>query len=378
MTPPEGGSEQSARSTRWLEPILAVGLYVASLTINSGEDWHYMWAVDLLTCAGAALSYRWPLAGALAGAVGLAAWLMVPDVVPSAGALAVLINVMAAFRQNLRWKIPLSVALAALGYLVLVMRAVRNPADHWATAAVLVLLLALAIGSGELGRRWQRLVQFEREQASAALDTFRLELARDLHDTVAQTLSTTAMRAHLALAEPGVPEAVRADLEWMAHECRSSAHDLRELLGRLRLGPTAPGVQPLANLETLRATVAAQADRLRAAGFDVSADVDITRLSAARAQALSAVTVEAVNNIVRHARPGTACEIRLADRDDYVVARFSNVAAPASVRTASPPAGMGLTGVRERLALLGGDCAYRLEGRGWTLSARLPHGVEQV
>lgn len=376
MTPPEGGSAQS--TTRWLEPILAVGLFVASLTINSGEEWHYMWAIDLLTCVGAAISYRWPLAGALAGAAGLGAWLLVPDVVPSAGALAVLINVMAAFRQNLRWKVPLSVALAALGYLVLVMRAIRNPADHWATAAVLVLLLALAIGSGELGRRWQRLVGLERERASAALDRFRLELARDLHDTVAQTLSATAMRAHLALAEPGVPEAVRADLEWMTQECRSSAHDLRELLGRLRRGPALPGVQPLASLDTLRATVAEQAERLRVAGFQVQADVEIARLSAARAQALSAVTVEAVNNIVRHARPGTACELRLADRGEHVVARFTNVAAPASMRSPIPPAGMGLTGVRERLALLGGDCEYRLDGRGWTLAARLPHGVEQV
>lgn len=376
MTPPEDGSARS--TTRWLEPILAVGLFVASLTINSGEQWHYMWAIDLLTCVGAGISYRWPLAGAVAGAASLGAWLMVPNVVPSAGALAVLINVMAAFRRNLRWKVPLSAALAVLGYVVLVMRAIRNPADHWATAAVLVLLLALAIGSGDLGRRWQRLVQLERERASAVLDTFRLELARDLHDTVAQTLSATAMRAHLALAEPDVPESVRADLEWMAHECRSSAHDLRELLGRLRHGPALPGVQPLANLDTLRATLAEQAERLQAAGFQVQADIDITRLSAARAQALSAVTVEAVNNIVRHARPGTACELRLADHGDHVVARFTNVAGPASMRSPGPTAGMGLTGVRERLALLGGDCSYRLDGGGWALAARLPHGVERI
>ncbi|MFT4217316.1 MAG: histidine kinase [Micropruina sp.] len=374
MAPPEG--ELEPVSNRWLEPILAGGVFFACLMINLGESWNYMWVIDLVTCVGAGLSYRWPKRGAIAVAVGVFSWLVIPGVVPSMSGLALLVNVMAAFRQNLRWKIPLTVASAVLGYVVMVSRSIQSAETHWVTAAVLVLLFALAIGSGELGRRWQRLVQLERERGNAELDAFRLELARDLHDTVAQTLSSTAMRAHLALAEPGLPDQFRADLEWMAQECRASAHDLRELLGRLRQGPSG-SAQPLANLDTLRATVADQAERLRAAGFRVEAEVEIERLSAARAQALSAVTVEAVNNIVRHAQPGTACGLRLKDDGSDVVARFTNVAAPAT-NGLTPPAGMGLTGVRERLALLGGHCTYRRDGRGWELLARLPHGVEYV
>lgn len=356
----------------WLEPGLALALLTASLVVNAGEQWPYMWVVDLVCCAGASISYRWPLPGAVAVAFGLLVWLVIPaEVLPSMSGLALMINVMAAFRQSLSWRIPLAVGLGALGYLALVFRSVEDSGLHWATGIVLLLLMVLAIAAGEVWRRWRRLLELERERAEAELQAFRLELARDLHDTVAQTLSATAMRANLALGD--APSGVlRDDLEWMATECRSSAHDLRQLLGRLRGSGTHSTEAELASVDTLRTTVEAQAERLRAAGFPVVCDVGIDRLSAARAQALSAVTVEAVNNILRHAAPGTSCELNLAEDGPDVVATFRNVTGS----TASRPAGMGLTGVRERLALLGGDSEVRRSGSQWELIARLPHGTE--
>lgn len=358
----------------WLEPALALALLIASLAINAGEQWPFVWGVDLVCCAGAATSYRWPVAGAIAVALGLSVWLVIPaEVVPSVSGLALMINVMAAFRQNLSWRILLTLILGALGYVALVVRSVGDPGLHWATGTVLLLLLMLAIGAGEMWRRWQRLLQLERERAEVELQEFRLELARDLHDTVAQTLSATAMRANVALAgAPDSPELTR-ELEWIATECRSSAHDLRQLLGRLRASGTTTTEPELASIETLRATVRGQAERLRAAGFDVTCHVGIERLSAARAQALSAVTIEAANNIVRHAVPGTPCELDLVEDGPDVVATFRNTHAGS---TAAARPGMGLTGVRERLALLGGGSEVHRTGSRWELVARLPHGVE--
>lgn len=354
----------------WLEPMLALLLMITSLALNVGERWPLMWVVDLICCVGAAISGRWPLPGAAIVALGLTVWTAIPpEVVVSVSGLALMINVIAAFRTNLSWRIPLTLAFAALGYFTLVARNV-DPSVHWATGLVLLLILGLAIGAGMLWRRWQQLLQLERERSEAELREFRLELARDLHDTVAQTLSATAMRANLTLGDPTVSPELREDLEWIATQCRSSAHDLRQLLGRLRASATQE--PEFASVDTLRATVESQAERLRAAGFSVTCNVGIDRLSAARAQALSAVIVEAANNIVRHAVPGTACDLDLAEDGPDVVASFRNTCATAT----TPKPGMGLTGVRERLALLGGSSEVRRKGPQWELVARLPHGVE--
>lgn len=365
-----GRRRHSAGEALWLEPGLAALLFVVSLVLNSGEPWRPILAIDLVCCVGAALSYRYPAVGQAMVALGMAVWLFIPDVLASVSGMAYLIAVMAATRRNLAWKIPLIIGFTALGYVTLIWR--LGPSSQYVAGGIVLLTLTVvAIGAGELWRRWQRLLELEREHAEAELQAFRLELARDLHDTVAQTLSATAMRANLALGD-APSGALREDLEWMATECRSSAHDLRQLLGRLRSSGADPTKPELASVDTLRATVAAQAERLRAAGFSVGGEVGIERLSAARAQALSAVTVEAVNNILRHGAPGTSCELNLVEDGPDVIATFRNVAAS----TATGPPGMGLTGVRERLALLGGDSEVRRSGSQWELVARLPHGVE--
>lgn len=368
------GREGAFAEARWLEPALATALLVVCLLINSGDPWPYIWITDLVCCVGAALSYVRPVAGALLVGGGVAVWLMIPGVLPSVSGLAMLIVVMAACRRDLPWKWPLALGAVVLGYLVLVDRSMEDTAQRWGPSAVLLLLLGLAMGSGELWRRWQHLLQVERQSAADELDSFRVALARDLHDTVAQTLSAAAMRAHVALADPSLPAEARADLGWIADQCRSSAHDLRELMGRLRGGDT-PSDQPLASIETLVDTVHQQTERLREAGFEASCLMRVQRLSAARSRALSAVTIEAVNNMLKHARPGTPCTIDMRDEAADVVATFTNEMRDAPDRGSDRP-GMGLTGVRERLALLGGESSHRSDGRQWRLVARLPHGVD--
>lgn len=368
---PRASRRAGLTDASWLEPALAAALFTGSLVINLGDPWPYIWVIDLVCCLGAAISYRRPVAGTIMVAAGVASWLLIPDVLPSVSGLAMLIVVVAGFRSDLSWKWPLVVGVIVLGYLVLIDRSEDDASLHWGSGTLLLLLMGLAVGSGELWRRWQRLVHLERERGAAELDAFRVSLARDLHDTVAQTLSATAMRAHLALADPGLPAEPRDDLEWIADQCRSSAHDLRQLMGRLRGEDTATN-QPLASVDTLRSTVDQQVDRLRTSGFEASSEVSVQRLSAARSRALSAVTVEAVNNMIKHAAPASACTIDLRDDGADVVATYTNTTG----RTGGGQPGMGLTGVRERLALLGGTSENRRVGQQWQLVARLPHGVE--
>lgn len=357
----------------WIEPVAAGVLLTLSLIINSGSVSHWMWVVDSMTCVGAALSRIWPRVGAALTGIGMAIWLPFPENLASVSGMAFYINIFAAVRMNLSWKIPMTLGFGGLAYLSLVRNAVPEPSDRWATSIILLFLMAIAWGGGSIFRYARRGIQHERENSAQRLETLQLSLARELHDSVAQTLSSAAMRANIAMMDPGVSELTRDQLERLADECRSSAHDLRQLLSSLRDQPdreVVPG--PLADLETLRHAVEAQAERLRADGFSVEVNVELTKLSAARCQTLAAITIEATNNIVKHAKPRSRCNFSIVADDDTVVAEFTNV----TTSQKEAHQGFGLTGIQERLTLLDGTCSVLRKGSRWTLQARLPIGTD--
>lgn len=342
-------------------------LLVLSMFATSNGNPPTLWIIDVVTCAGAAVSFRFPRSGAVAVAAGLVSWLLLPGVWPSISGLAFIINIFAAVRQRLPWRIPLAIALSVPGYLVMVERS-ADLSERATPAALVLFLLVLAWGGGELWVRGSRLIQLERERAELERAELRLSLSRDLHDTVAQTLSRAAMGANVLVADPALPGHTRDELLRIADECRTSAHDLRQMLSALRDGGASnPAVEP-ASTESLIRTVADQAARLRAAGFTVETTTDLQHLSAARAQTLSAVTVEAVNNVLKHARPGSSCRITFSPDAGHVLARFVNV--PHKAAPSRP--GLGLVGIRERVALLGGSSDIERDPESWTLTVRLP------
>lgn len=351
----------------WLEPSAAAMLLVLSLFATSGGDRPSLWIIDVVTCAGAAASFRFPRSGAMLVAAGLASWLLFPGVWPSVTGLAFIINVFAAVRQQLPWRVPLAIALSVPGYLVMVERSAEL-GERAAPAALVLFLLVLAWGGGELWVRGSRLIELERERAEMERTELRLSLSRDLHDTVAQTLSRAAMGANVLVADPGLPDETRDELHRIADDCRTSAHDLRQMLSALRAGSVSSPTTEPASTESLVRTVADQAARLRAAGFAVETTTVLPHLSAARAQTLSAVTVEAVNNILKHARPDTSCRITFTPDGGDVLARFVNTPQKAT----RSRRGLGLVGVRERVALLGGSADVERSPDTWTLTVRLP------
>ncbi|MGV8844868.1 sensor histidine kinase [Tessaracoccus sp.] len=286
--------------------------------------------------------------------------------------MAFYINVFAAVRMNMLWKVPLTLGLGGLAYLTLVRNAVEGASYRWTLSIVLLVFLGLAWGGGAAVRYAAHSLQSEKETSQQRLQNLQISLARELHDSVAQTLSSAAMRANIALTDPGMAPLTREQLERIAEDCRSSAHDLRQLLSSLREAPERTvNPAPLADVESLRHAVQVQADRLHGEGFTVNTDIRITRLSAARCQTLAAITVEATNNVLKHAKPGSTCSLSMVASEDDVVAEFTNVAKNAK----KSKQGFGLTGIQERLTLLDGTCSVFRRDDQWTLQARLPLGV---
>lgn len=357
----------------WIEPLAASVLMIFALFVNRSAEWPFVWVLDLLACGGAALSRRYPRLGAALTASSLAVWLPFPNVVPSFAGMAFYINVFAAARMNLSWKVPLMLGFGGLAYLALIRNSFGDPEYKWASSLGMLIIFVAAWGAGTAFRYAARGIQQERESGKERLQNLQVSLARELHDSVAQTLSSAAMRANIALMDPGVSDPTRDQLERLADECRSSAHDLRQLLSSLRDQPdrdVSPG--PLADVETLRRAVESQAERLRAEGFTVDVEMDLTKLSAARCQTLAAITIEAANNIVKHARPRSRCNFSIVADDEAVVGEFTNV----QKSTKGVQQGFGLTGIQERLTLLDGTCSVLRRGGTWTLQARLPIGTD--
>jgi signal transduction histidine kinase len=222
---------------------------------------------------------------------------------------------------------------------------------------------------GRTVRGWREksvaLERANRELAEAAVAIERGRIARELHDVVAHNVSMMVVQAGaaervLAGEQPHVRDALAA----ISDTGRQTVDEMRTLLGVLRASaPLAP--QPgLADLEEL-------VDGVREAGLPVTLRIEGSPRPLPQAADLSAYRIvqEALTNALKHAGPARA----------DVVVRFEAGAVTLEVRDTGMGAGQGggtghgLVGMRERVAMFGGelDASPAPEG-GFAVRARLP------
>lgn len=213
----------------------------------------------------------------------------------------------------------------------------------------------------------------EHELARQAVTEERLRIARELHDIVAHSMSVVAVHAGTGRMVAGDdPAAAERALATIEATTRTALGEMRRLLGVLRspggddpaaLGP-APG---LADLDRLVADVARS-------GVNVELRVHGNRPDVPPGVDLSAYRVaqEALTNVIRHAGPAratvdvryTAGGVTVEVADDG-----RGGAAPAA------PGGHGLLGMRERVAVHGGELdAGPAPAGGFRVVARFPLG----
>ncbi|WP_422770976.1 sensor histidine kinase [Plantactinospora sp. WMMC1484] len=246
----------------------------------------------------------------------------------------------------------------------------------------------------ELAAGLARAEQERRLEAGRRAAEERLQIARELHDVVAHTLTVVGVQLRVVdeALDDSTDEA-RAALR-TAQEVRATAvADLRSLIDVLR-GPGAPpdaggAPAPQADLDGL----AELAARTRASGLVVVLDVtgDPGTLTAPVALACYRVIQEALTNTVKHAgaRRVTvrleidARSVRLDIVDDGTrrttdesTRRTTDDGAGRVTVGGSGPAaaqGHGIAGMRERVAALGGTfTAGAVEGGGYAVRATIP------
>ncbi len=233
--------------------------------------------------------------------------------------------------------------------------------------ALLAMIIAWMIGNASRVRRAHRAEVQEKAAAQAVTDE-RLRIARELHDMVAHSIGIIAIQAgvgaHVIDSQPAEARNALAAIETTSRETLAGLRRALVSLRRSEADGAALDPPPgLADLERL-------ATATGAAGLTVNLRITGDRRQLSPDIELSAYRIvqEALTNVIRHASTDQ-CRVAIEyGLDDVLIEVIDDGRGGAIGAT-----GYGLTGMRERVDLLGGEMAAGPVGeRGFRVSARLP------
>ncbi|MEC3956231.1 histidine kinase [Nocardia sp. CDC153] len=238
---------------------------------------------------------------------------------------------------------------------------------------------------------------YDRERrAHDAVAAERTRIARELHDVVAHAVSVIIVQADGArYALRQNPDAAEQALTTIAGTGRDALRELRRTVELLR---TEHAPEQLPQHGT--AGIAKVVDMMRSAGLDVSLELsgELDTVTPEVSLGIHRIVQESLTNTLRHAGPDPHAEVSVTRRDTDVLVEITDsggppltpatpngacphgstttatkltVAEPAPTRI--PGSGLGLVGMRERMAVLGGTLtAGRNPLGGWTVRATIP------
>jgi signal transduction histidine kinase len=277
----------------------------------------------------------------------------------------------------------LGLALAVVGAVVHDVNdpQVRTGEQIWGDVFFEIAVFAVWLGGlfvrsrRELTALERRAEELERRHAQAVADE-RARIARELHDVIAHNISVVVVQAVAAM---GIldrqPERARQPLERIEQSGHEALAELRRLLGILREDDDQRDLTPqpaLGDLETL-------IDGVRSAGLPVELHVEGPVRPLPRGVDLSAYRIlqEALTNVLKHAGPASA-RVSVRYGGDWLELEVIDDGRAEGAWNGAG-SGHGLIGMRERVALYGGDLeAGPQDGAGFVVRARLPIAIERA
>jgi signal transduction histidine kinase len=368
---------------------VAPALVDQATTDTSAAAWLALGGYAVVAVFALAVRYRWPLAGFCVILVVLAG----VEIVTAAAevklsSLAVLPPAFALYAVGAHASRRRSVAALVIGGLLvaagLLVNHVTAPqgwrggSDVLAFVAVLPVAWALGIAArsqralvaaaerrAEDARREQRL---RVEQAAAAE---RVRIARDMHDVAAHSLTLLVVHAETVRARSGeLPPWARERLDSLAAAGRQATEEMRDLLAVLRDGTDTAPRTPAPTLAGLDALV----ETARDSGNPVTVTSDGPLDDLPRPVQLAAYRIvqECLSNARRHA-PGAPVALRLQAMAAHLDLEVAS-GAPSEPVTPVPGSGLGLAGLTERVAALGGELsAGATPDGGFQVTATVPY-----
>jgi signal transduction histidine kinase len=276
--------------------------------------------------------------------------------------------------------LPLAQALGTGGVLTagLVVVVVAKNGNDVSAAATVLLCVTLALMALLVRRSWEDQAAAERltaqlqdareEHAKSAALAERGRIARDLHDVLAQSLSGLAIQLEAArrlAARSGADEQLTELLARASVLAKDGLSEARRAVAVLR-----GDVQ--ASLDLLPGLIERYRKDLR---LDVGLEIrgPARELAPLAGEALLRGAQEALTNTARYAR-GSTVRVELEYLEAATVLRVQDTvsaqgAAPGEVITGS---GLGLRGMAERLAQVGGQVQAGPTGTGWLVRMEVP------
>lgn len=269
-----------------------------------------------------------------------------------------------------------AVLLLLLGFIMTAWESLEPQVLQTAAA----LAIASALGDSARSRREYLLAVEDRAlraeqnreiEAQRRVSEERLRIARDLHDTVAHQISVINLHAGAAsghLREQ--PERAQQSLATIRAAAREALGEIGGLLHYLREGETDTAAAPQQGLERLDGLF----ERMRDAGLDLEVELQgaLEEVGGSAATVVYRVVQEGLTNARKHG-DGTA-RLRIEVAAEELVLSIAN---PVAGRAVGEPAGwrgsgLGLVGIRERVAVLRGTVVAQRVGDGFELSVALP------
>ena len=252
--------------------------------------------------------------------------------------------------------------------------------NTWSPLITAVAWPAAALLFGELSRSRRALIQEYRrraEQAEAEREAEaqrrvaeeRLRIARDLHDLLGHTVSLMTVQAGVAADTfDRAPEKARAAIDHIRAAGRQATNEIRATVELLRrhdeplLSPT-PGIADIPALATSTARLGLEVDcRIDPSAYDVDGLIGLTAYR---------IVQEALTNVVRHSGASHVW-ITLTCTDGTLTCSVTD---DGFAKGGPPVRGTGLTGMMERVVLIGGTLRYGpRDGGGFEVVATLPTG----
>ncbi|MCW2798255.1 sensor histidine kinase [Nocardioides sp.] len=232
------------------------------------------------------------------------------------------------------------------------------------TLELVAASLAIAVHTAGLSAD----LQLSRERIVLAREEERRRIRQDLHDGLGPTLTGVALHAdaaaNLVMSDP---DTTRDLLRQLRRDTRGAIADVRRLVDGLR----PPVLDELGLLEALRQRAGQLSLRSDGSTLDVRLLIpqQLPSLPAAVEVAAYRIATEALTNVARHARASLAV-LELSCDDDLEIDVLDDGAA------GDPwTQGVGLAGMRERAAEVGGSFEAGPTARGGRVHVSFPLGA---
>jgi signal transduction histidine kinase len=206
------------------------------------------------------------------------------------------------------------------------------------------------------------------ERLVTAQEEERKRLSRELHDDLGQALIAHILRLrNLQMELPTQAEAISRELEELITDSNQIINRMRQIAQDIR-----PMLLDTLGLRTALETQAREFGLRTGLQVTFEADADMPPLSDVHSITLYRILQETLTNVIKHSQANHVwVELSVDGRNIILTVQDNGVGFPKSDDALKK--GIGITSLRERLALVGGELLINSSAaKGTIISARLP------